>query len=47
MGVFKRGEMWWYEFSIQGQRIRPYRHIHFATGKFAVAVEVWRRVVMS
>ena len=26
MGVFKRGEMWWYEFSFQGQRIRESAH---------------------
>jgi Flp pilus assembly protein TadD len=28
-------------YNLGGLAIRPYRHIHFAAGLFAVAVEVW------
>jgi integrase len=41
MGVFKRGETWWYEFSFQGQRIRESAHTPSKTA--AVQIERERR----
>ena len=41
MGIFKRGGMWWYEFSFQGQRIRESAHTTSKTA--AVSIERARR----
>jgi len=47
MGVFKRGKMWWYEFSFQGQRIREAAHTTSKTAAIQIERERRRKLELS
>jgi integrase len=47
MGVFKRGQMWWYEFSFQGQRIREAAHTKSKTAATNIERVRRRRLELS
>lgn len=47
MGVYKRGEVWWYEFSFQGQRIRESAHTPSKTAAIQIEPERRRSLEMS
>jgi integrase len=47
MGVFKRGEVWWYEFSFQGQRIRESAHTSSKTAAGQIERERRRSLELS
>jgi len=47
MGIFKRGERWWYEFSFQGQRIRESAHTPSKTAAVLIERERRRRLELS
>lgn len=47
MGLFKRGEVWWYEFSFQGQRIRESAHTNSKTAAGHIERERRRSLELS